>query len=289
MNAKREQWNYGHDASIWIGRYKNSQNILHWHHACELVDLESGELDIFCDGERYTVRPGNAFFINSEKVHYMHALTPDTTLRLFVFDYGGTNETLSGLDLCCPLIERDYGLCELYENLKRILTKRDLLCDVEAMCCLTSKLVEIFRAEPTAEKAEKVADYSRLRLLLGDIDRNYEFYDLNRAAEFMAMNPAYLSRLFHKLVGLTFSQYLNFVRCKKAVEMLQSDVDFSITQVATACGFSTIRNFNRTFKRLTGYTPHTLPNHYIMKEFLSDRTDAAANPTLDESILLESY
>lgn len=288
MHAKQEHWNYGRAVSIWVGRYRNSHNILHWHHACELLQVESGELDVFYDSERYTVRPGNAFFINSEKVHYMHAASPDTVTRLFVFNHDVIKDFAGGLDLACPLITRDYGLSELYGELRAILTGGAPFCGKEAQCRLTMTLIDIFRTEPTVTKTDKGPNYSRFKLLLADIDKNYEYYDLNRAAEFMAMNPAYLSRLFHKLVGLTFSQYLNIVRCENAVALLQSDTNIPITQIATGCGFSTIRNFNRIFKQFTGYTPRTLPHDFTMKEYFSDRADVQSNPTLAESILIES-
>lgn len=287
MHAKQEHWNYGRDESVWVGRYKNSHNILHWHYACELLELESGELDVFIDSERYTLRPGDAIFIGSEKVHYMHAATPETVARLFVFGRDAVDGFAKDVELESPLITHDYRLPELYGTLREVLTSRTKFCGAQAKCLLTMKLIEIFGGERTVARSEK-EPRTQFKLLLADIDKNYEFYDLNRAAEFMAMNPAYLSRLFHKLVGLTFSQYLNIVRCENAVAMLQSGEDVSITQIAAECGFSTIRNFNRIFKQLTGYTPRTLPHNYKMKEYYSDRAAAVADPTLDESILLES-
>ncbi len=73
MNAKREQWSYLPNAKVWAGRFKNSHNAPHWHYDCELLFVENGELGVFCNGKFYTMHAGQAFFINSEQVHYMHA------------------------------------------------------------------------------------------------------------------------------------------------------------------------------------------------------------------------
>lgn len=44
--------------------------------------------------------------------------------------------------------------------------------------------------------------------------------------------------------------------------MLRSGEKTSITDVSVRCGFNTIRNFNRAFRDITGYSPRTLPEDY---------------------------
>ena len=63
-------------------------------------------------------------------------------------------------------------------------------------------------SSPTAE---------RFRSLLNEMEKKYEFFDLNAAAAYMGMNPSYFSRLFHKQTRMTFSHYLNFIKVQKAV------------------------------------------------------------------------
>ena len=54
-----------------------------------------------------------------------------------------------------------------------------------------------------------------------------------------------------------------------------------------ACGFNTIRNFNRVFKELTGYTPRTLPKDYRFIRSLKEYKDNGFDPTLHGSEILE--
>ncbi len=97
--------------------------------------------------------------------------------------------------------------------------------------------------------------------LLTLIDEEFEFFTLDKASEFMNMNTAYFSRLFHKLMGMTFTQYLNYIKVLNAVNLLQSNANITVTEVSERCGFDTIRNFNRIFKIFTGYTPKNLPKN----------------------------
>ena len=257
MKAKREQWSYAPNAKIWAGKYRNSHNAPHWHYDCELLFVEKGGIDVFCNGKLYSLLPGQAFFINSEQVHYVHAKTTDELLKL-------------------------------YEEIKQQFSSGRTFFAQYSSCMIVMKMIEIFRSEQTVPKEKRVRTVERLKMLLADIDEKYEFYDLNTAADFMGMNAAYFSRLFHKLTGINFSQYLNYVKCRNAVEILKSGQDISMTEVAAKCGFETIRNFNLIFKAFTGYTPKSLPKDFVMNESFTSLDEASHNPTSVECELLES-
>ena len=288
MNAKREQWSYLPNAKVWAGRFKNSHNAPHWHYDCELLFVENGELGVFCNGKFYTMHAGQAFFINSEQVHYMHAKSPDTVITMFVFDYGLIKSFANGTTPDCPLLSEKYNLRGLYDEIKEQLSAGQKFYGEYSSCLITMKMIEMFRTEHLVPKEKRVRTVERLKLLLTDIDEKFEFYDLKTAADFMGMNPAYFSRLFHKLTGINFSQYLNYVRCRKAVELLNSGQDISITEVAFKCGFETIRNFNLIFKAFTGYTPKSLPKDFVMNESFTSLNETSHNPTSVECELLES-
>lgn len=286
MKAQREQWNY-ENGEVAIRRYRNSHNTLHWHYDCELLYVERGELSVFCDQKQYVLTAGQAFFINSEKVHYMHAVTPDTTLAAFVFDFGIIKSFAGDVDLVTPVLAHDYDLPALYEKLKSIIAAKSMFFNAEIANCISLKMIEIFRGETVAPKEKLPRAVERLKQLLSDIDERYCYYDLQTAAEFMCMNPAYLSRLFHRQVGMPFSQYLNRVKCEKAVAILQGGADVAITELASRCGFETVRQFNRIFKSLTGYTPKSLPKDFVFEWSFIDLDELSHDPTLKESVLLD--
>lgn len=79
-------------------------------------------------------------------------------------------------------------------------------------------------------------------LLLGDV-----------AAE-VGLSRERLSRLFHQTIGITFSEYLNEVRLTEARRLLSSERN-KITEIAFACGFQSISQFNRRFRASEGMSP----------------------------------
>lgn len=288
MQAKREQWQYQKGAKVWVGRYKNSHNMPHWHYDCELLYVEHGELDIFCNGGNYRVRVGDEVFIDSELVHYMHARDPQTVVSMIIFDYNLIKPYASGTELVSPVLSGKYGVHELYLSLRDKLTARSPFSGHETALEVANAMLNVFMHEKTCPKDVRKDGSATLKDLLQEIDEKYEFYDLNTAAKFMNVNTTYFSRMFHKLMGMTFSQYLNYVKTSKAVDLINSGSKLSLTEISLKCGFTTIRNFNRIFKTFTGYTPSNLPENFIMKENFADLNDREQNPTMHECVLIES-
>ena len=77
---------------------------------------------------------------------------------------------------------------------------------------------------------------------------------LKDIAAVMNYEPHYFSSLFHEHFCMNFKNFVNLFRFERAC-MLLADKENSVTHVAEACGFGSIRNFNRVFKNLSGYTP----------------------------------
>ena len=74
------------------------------------------------------------------------------------------------------------------------------------------------------------------------------------AAEQVHLNPAYLSHIFSKETGITFSEYLLSCRLNTAKDLLVR-TDDRVKDVAVQCGFNDYRNFCKTFKKAVGLTP----------------------------------
>ena len=87
---------------------------------------------------------------------------------------------------------------------------------------------------------------------------------------------------------MTFSQYLNIIRLEKAIDLLNHNTErLSVTDIASLCGFDTIRHFNRVFRELTGFSPRELPENYVLTSQSVKSMVKNFNPTLPSSRLLD--
>jgi len=77
---------------------------------------------------------------------------------------------------------------------------------------------------------------------------------LAEAAELVEMSETAFSRFFKTKTGITFVDYLNDIRIGHASRML-IDTTTPIAEIAFECGFTSITNFNRIFKKRKGIVP----------------------------------
>lgn len=77
---------------------------------------------------------------------------------------------------------------------------------------------------------------------------------LEDLASVAGLSTSYLSRLFHKEVGLPVSKYIIRKRVEAAENMLKFS-EYSFIEISNYLGFSSESHFIQTFKEYTGYTP----------------------------------
>jgi len=94
------------------------------------------------------------------------------------------------------------------------------------------------------------------------LQQNYpEAVSLKQVAARIGVSEERLSRLFHRSLGVTFSEYLNRLRLDQCRKLLEQ-TDLSITEIAFASGFQSISQFNRRFRSAEGMTPRAYRNSY---------------------------
>jgi len=94
-----------------------------------------------------------------------------------------------------------------------------------------------------------------VRSAIAFVDERFgEPIGLSDAARHCRVVPEHLSRLFHRVVGMTFSEYLTRRRIECAQELLRT-TSLDMTSIATQCGYAHQSYFGRKFKQSTGMTP----------------------------------
>lgn len=95
-----------------------------------------------------------------------------------------------------------------------------------------------------------------------DIEKNRSdpTYSLEDALKKLPLNYDYVRKLFKKETGATPHEYLVHTRMKLAAEILSGGIsnrysDYSVSQVAEACGYSEPLYFSRVFKNHYGVAP----------------------------------
>lgn len=288
MLANFEKRNYEGKERVWTGRYRNLHNLPHWHLESELIYIEQGTITVSNNHQKYRLVSGDAVFLGSGEVHYIKS-EEDSVVEMALFDSAIIQDLLGRYQLRQAKLAHPYDISECLEGIRRELEERRPFFELQCCESIASLMIRIFRGEVLTEKtgAGEGSSISHYKRLLDEIENKYSYITFSDAAAFMGLSEPYFSKFFRKISGMTFSQYLNSVKLKHAVELLQDQKsDLSITEISARCGFDTIRHFNRVFKNMTGMSPRQLPLNYVLDDRPIRTIQDAFNPTLQNSELL---
>lgn len=87
------------------------------------------------------------------------------------------------------------------------------------------------------------------------INKNYmNNVSLTDTAEYVFLNPSYLSKIFLKETGMLFSEYLIQCRMEKVKELLLK-TDLKIYEISEKVGYHDEKHLMKMFKKVTGVSP----------------------------------
>ena len=283
MKARYEQRRYKTGTGVSVTDYLDLANLPHWHTEHELVHIVSGSAEIMVNNTLYAITSGGSVFISSEDVHYIRS-AEGSIVSVIKLDSDLLKPVAGRYTLASPIIENSYPVYEVSREIKRELEHNEKNCGIIADCLALKLAAEIFRSEKTLKRSElHDSSDTRYKELLRLISERYAFITFEEAAGFMCLSQPYFSKYFHRLSGMTFTRYLNIVKVSAASEML-SERKMSVTEIAAACGFGTIRSFNRVFRELTGTSPTSAAENTVT--IRSEKAESGFDPTLSCTVQL---
>jgi AraC-like DNA-binding protein/ligand-binding sensor protein len=101
-------------------------------------------------------------------------------------------------------------------------------------------------------KNDEATNMTRARQFIED--HQAEPLSLGRIAQVANISRHYFCKMFKKATGINFTDYLSRVRVEKSKALLLNP-NSRISEAAFACGFQSMTNFNREFKRIVGRSP----------------------------------
>ena len=111
-------------------------------------------------------------------------------------------------------------------------------------------------------RIETQSDSRRVLKVKTFIDSHYrDEIRLQQVADLVSMAPSAFSRFFKLRTGKSMNEYIVDVRLGHAARQLIDTTD-SVAEVCYMCGFNTLSNFNRLFKKRKGCSPTEFREKY---------------------------
>lgn len=108
-----------------------------------------------------------------------------------------------------------------------------------------------------------IKKYSKnIRKALIYISDNYRKpISVESVSQYIEKTPNYFSALFKKEIGMSFSEYINVLRIKRAKDLMENS-DMLLSEISEYVGYTNYIYFTQVFKKIEGVSPSKKRNHY---------------------------
>ena len=246
---------------VWIGRYKNLINLLHWHFESEIITVKKGNAKIKIGDMLFNAKEGDSFFCVGEKLHYIMS-DDDAETDIMIFDESICKDITDLYSLTSPKINANFNTQGLFQEIRDLENKKSEFFREAIENRTRGFVIDLFSRSPHEIRDNKSRFYKNL---IWKINEEFAYITFSDAVKYSGYSPSHFSKLFKELSGMSFTEYLNTIKVEHAAEMLKSGQNHTATAISLKCGFATVRNFNKVFKEITGYSPKNLPKDFRLE------------------------
>lgn len=244
---------------------------MHWHSEFEINYVWEGVSEFTCGEEKFISSAGDVILVQPNVMHSVYPCEGKNqvydTLVFSAEIFGGTESDRYIQECIKPLISGSMRLkthitpAHPYYGVLKTSIENVFSCakgDTPALDMLMRS--ELFRFFWILElEAEIDPDFSEpgevIRPALEYIATHYyEPITIKQLAASVHLSESYFMNQFQKHVGFSAIEYISHFRINQACKILIS-TQKNVLETAFDCGFRNISNFNRQFRKITGYSP----------------------------------
>jgi len=277
-----EKRSFDSGEKVWLGYYRNLTNVLHWHFECELIRVVQGHAQIKIGDACFDAAEGDCFFCAGEELHYIIS-EPDAQVAVMILDEHIAKDITARYALCSPKLPETRLIRDAFDQIRDLQTQKQRFYREALENTARGLVIEIFQNGQLMPHEDRPRFY---RNLISKINDEFADITFDDAVRYSGYSAAHFSKLFKKLSGMNFSEYLNIIKVEHAIALLRSNRGITMTAVSAKCGFSTVRNFNRVFRQITGVSPSALPADFMIRSGIQTAKTGAFDPTNEQSVLI---
>lgn len=247
---------------------------MHWHSEFELNRILLGSGEFIWGDHRFTAHAGDLILIPPNMLHAAYPLESNELMyQVLVFHsamLGTTSNDRCTIECIRPIMNGSVRIsghihpdssnyAELTATADHIFScvdgnspQLDLL--------LKSELLRFFWLlnETSIQSLQDTTSISYSELVRPALEymmKNFhETITIDQLADLSHLSKSYFMNCFKRAVGIGAIEHLTHLRINAACDAL-SDTNKIISEIAFACGYSNLSNFNRQFKQIMGCSP----------------------------------
>lgn len=247
----------------------------HFHEEYELIYIWEGKGEKIVGDHVSTLNKGDLLFLGGELPHLFscnqNCAGIDKAGSLVIhLDDNFLNESFFGyseLKSIYELIQQSKSGIEFEGDTKQIANRMLKMFKLDRTNCML-EILSILNNLSTTFNTQALAsdgytstyskkDFQRINKACKHVMRNYQNdIALDDIVGIIGLTKAAFCRHFKKVTGKTFFTYINEYRIGQACKLLM-ETNLNVTEVSYKCGFNSISNFNKQFKKVMDTNPST--------------------------------
>ncbi|WP_391575027.1 AraC family transcriptional regulator [Cohnella sp.] len=251
---------------------------LHWHEHFEIIVMQQGSGIFHINSQPYEAGPGDVLFVPAGGLHtgfstceghiayisivfnasLFHHWVQDTIHARYVLPYLEGRASLpvkpAAIEASCA---KYYSLLD--QAAAEFVAKQPgyQTIIVSQLHMLLTYLARIFFPQQQLDRLGRrpVHNSESFKTLIQSIENQLsERHTVDKAAKQLNLNPYHFCKLFKRLTGRTFIEYVNLCRVNEA-ERLLLRTELSVTEIAGRIGCDNPNYFTKLFKQYKGIAP----------------------------------
>ncbi|TFE27811.1 helix-turn-helix domain-containing protein [Cohnella luojiensis] len=276
MQAVRENIEYENpllSLKIWQTSRNDVGSITwHYHPECELFLVQAGRLEVDLSNETYSMQEGDVVILGNSQLHRdrnpgnaveyivlqfdLHSYFDQSTIPYLQY-FNETKVPLSSMNyIFRENTEARNAAAECIRQIHQEALRKESGYELAVNMLIKKILLILIRNDNRGLLADQDrVERIRLKPVLDFVEsRIVEKISVEDACGLANMSYYYFVKFFKKIMGLSFTEYVNFRKIKRAEQLLLTR-DMSVSEVGDQIGMANMAHFYKMFKRFNGCSP----------------------------------
>ena len=223
----------------------------HLHRSFELIYVKSGCLQVSVNNRTFEIKEDECILLLPYEIHsFVTKNSSESYICVFSPEYIKTfhnmvhEKFLNNPIFTLPNDFKTLIIDKIFKGNTNLLEMKGLLYLICSEVLNHTDIIE-----------NNKNDYELLHKTLNYIQENFtKDISLQSIAKKFGYSYTYLSKYLNNTLGISFVDFINENRINYSMYLLKN-TEYTITDIAFACGYSSIRSFNRNFVKITNSTP----------------------------------
>lgn len=252
-------------------RIKNTIQPYHWHDTMEIDLVLQGDIDIVTNNKKHNIPSGELFLCNIGVAHCIDRVSEKALFVQMEFnmhEFERYIPKVANIYFSCGPEATDTVSVEIKKEIRNYMIEichllgnkinSDDKEQTALYCCIEiiNDLKFTFKGGDTDRQrfvSEKMDD-CMWELIDYMYDNSFRKLTLKDSADHIHLSGSHLSRLLKRYIGLSYSEFLAFVRAENSIADLLN-TEKTITEISYESGFSAPRYYTKAFREFFGCTP----------------------------------